>query len=124
MTRSTDNDDDTSLYCSNTVIQTSRYPLTEVFSTIHCGYGLRMKEPVPVNTVLCEYLGEVITAEECKARIRSYKKGDDFYFAALENGLVLDAKHCGSTARFANHSCNPTCELQKWSVLGMKTVYK
>ena len=31
---------------------------------------------------------------------------------------MLDAKHMGSVARFANHSCEPNCELQKWSVLG------
>lgn len=31
---------------------------------------------------------------------------------------MLDAKHMGSVARFANHSCQPTCELQKWNVLG------
>lgn len=31
---------------------------------------------------------------------------------------MLDAKNMGSVARFANHSCEPNCELQKWSVLG------
>lgn len=32
---------------------------------------------------------------------------------------MLDAKRMGSVARFANHSCEPNCDLQKWSVLGM-----
>jgi SET domain len=35
---------------------------------------------------------------------------------------MLDAKNMGSVARFANHSCEPNCELQKWSVLGNPTV--
>ena len=47
-----------------------------------------------------------------------YLECDDFYFASLGGGLMLDAKHMGSVARFANHSCEPNCELQKWSVLG------
>jgi SET domain len=47
---------------------------------------------------------------------------DDFYFASLGGGLMLDAKNMGSVARFANHSCEPNCELQKWSVLGNPTV--
>jgi SET domain-containing protein len=47
---------------------------------------------------------------------------DDFYFASLGGGLMLDAKHMGSVARFANHSCEPNCELQKWNVLGNCTV--
>lgn len=36
---------------------------------------------------------------------------------------MLDAKHMGSVARFANHSCQPTCELQKWNVLGESLAY-
>lgn len=50
--------------------------------------------------------------------MKKYKPTDDFYFAALDRGLVIDAKEFGSLARFANHSCNPTCELQKWNVNG------
>ena len=65
-----------------------------------------------------EYLGEVITAAEGLARMQEYVLGDDFYFMGLDNGLLLDAKTMGSVARFANHSCNPTCLLQKWTVLG------
>jgi hypothetical protein len=77
-----------------------------------------MKDAVPAKTILCEYLGEVITSDDCKRRITGYEKNEDFYFAGLGEGLVLDAKNCGSVARFANHSCNPSCELQKWTVLG------
>lgn len=31
---------------------------------------------------------------------------------------MVDAKRMGSIARFANHSCDPNSELQKWSVMG------
>jgi len=49
-----------------------------------------------------------------------YRSCDDFYFMSLGNGLMLDAKPMGSIARFANHCCDPNCELQKWSVLGIQ----
>ena len=38
---------------------------------------------------------------------------------SLGDGLMLDAKAMGSIARFANHSCDPNCELQKWIVQGI-----
>jgi SET domain-containing protein len=86
----------------------------EVFLTAHCGYGLRVCEDVPANTIIIEYTGEVITASECQARMMHYSEDNAFYFASLSRGLILDAKAMGSLARFANHSCEPTCELQKW----------
>ncbi|CAE7643316.1 ash1, partial [Symbiodinium microadriaticum] len=47
-----------------------------------------------------------------------YKADAHFYFAHLDGGLVLDAAVYGSTARFANHSCEPNCTLQKWITNG------
>ena len=32
--------------------------------------------------------------------------------------MVLDAGSMGNKARFINHSCDPNCQLQKWSVNG------
>jgi hypothetical protein len=82
------------------------------------GYGLRLGEAVDRGTIIVEYLGEVITAEEGLRRMKHYSAEDAFYFAGLDNGLMLDAKAMGSVARFANHSCDPSCELQKWTVQG------
>ena len=82
------------------------------------GFGLRVSEPVSSGTILVEYLGEVITSTECLRRMKEYTLQDAFYFAGLDNGLMLDAKVMGSVARFANHSCSPTCALQKWNVQG------
>ena len=109
-------------YCENTVIQRCDFPPTEVFRTAECGFGLRVTGDVDEGTKLIEYLGEVVTAEECERRMSSYKIGDDFYFASLGGGLMLDARPCGSVARFANHSCEPNCELQKWNVMGERRI--
>ena len=105
-------------YCQNMCMQSRDFPPTEVFATPHCGYGLRLLRAVPGNTVIIEYLGEVITSTECFARMSEYTQSDDFYFASLGSGLFLDAKLMGSDARYANHSCDPNCDLQKWNVLG------
>lgn len=80
--------------------------------------GLYLCEDVPAHCIIIEYLGEILTANDCQARMSEYEEQDDFYFASLGNGLMIDAKYCGSLARFANHSCEPNCELQKWNVLG------
>ncbi|CAF4552163.1 unnamed protein product, partial [Rotaria magnacalcarata] len=38
----------------------------------------------------------------------------------LTQNLVIDAYRMGSIARFANHSCSPNCEFQKWTVDGLQ----
>jgi histone-lysine N-methyltransferase ASH1L len=32
---------------------------------------------------------------------------------------VIDGHRMGGDGRFVNHSCEPNCEMQKWSVLGL-----
>lgn len=100
------------------VIQSKSFPSVEVYRTEYCGWGLRVTEDVPEGAVIIEYLGEVITSSTLMERMAEYDANHDFYFASLDKGLILDAKAMGSTARFANHSCDPTCELQKWTVVG------
>lgn len=45
-------------------------------------------------------------------------KVTNFYFLTLEQGRVIDAGPKGNLARFANHSCDPNMETQKWVVNG------
>jgi [histone H3]-lysine4 N-trimethyltransferase ASH1L len=105
--------------CGNTACQTrTLFPETEVYLTPWCGWGLRMKENVKKGRPIIEYCGEVITTEMCRERLGNLEKGDDFYFASLTSSLVLDAAGQGSNARFANHSCNPNCVMEKWLVGG------
>lgn len=110
---------ETILYCSNCVLQSKQFPSLQVFTTRFCGFGLRILTDVAAHSILCEYLGEVITASETLTRMKNYVSSDDFYFASLGNGLLLDAAKVGSIARFANHSCAPNCTLQKWIVAGL-----
>ena len=106
------------VYCQNTVIQRRSYPATHVFGTQLRGFGLKILEDIGADTIITEYLGEVIPLDEMMRRMRGMRDDDDFYFAALGGGLMLDAMPMGSIARFANHSCNPNCQMQKWMVMG------
>lgn len=75
-------------------------------------------EDLDAGTIIEEYCGEIITEKECRKRMTKLKEDDAFYFAALDGNLVIDAAIFGTTARFANHNCNPNCTLQKWIVNG------
>ena len=90
--------------------------------TPFAGYGLTVLEPVSRGRPIVEYCGEVITVATCRERLSELKPGEDFYFASLDADHVLDAAPMGSNARFANHSCNPNCQLQKWVVGGVPRV--
>ncbi|RYH13592.1 SET domain-containing protein-lysine N-methyltransferase [archaeon] len=105
-------------FCDNTAITLQRFPKTEVFETADRGYGLRLLVAVPADTIVAEYMGEVISNDAMWQRMKTYQATDDFYFANLGGGLTLDASSMGSLARFANHSCDPTCIMQRWTVKG------
>lgn len=61
-------------------------------------------------------MGEVLTKSEFQDRISQYSISQHYYFAALDSQYILDANGMGSIARFANHSCEPNCRLQRWYV--------
>lgn len=48
-------------FCANTVIQRRAFPGTEVFMSRNCGFGLRATEDIPPDTIVIEYLGQVVT---------------------------------------------------------------
>lgn len=90
----------------------------EIFDTgdMSRGHGLRSRIACAKGTMLGEYRGEVIDAAELQKRREERDPADPFYIAALGDGLSIDAGTRGAYARFANHSCAPNCELQKWRV--------
>lgn len=108
--------------CGNCSITTQAFPRTEVISTPGRGYGLILLEPVPEGTIICEYMGEVISSADMLSRMRDYTSEDHFYFASLGSGLYLDASKMGSFARFANHSCEPSCRMERWTVKGERRI--
>lgn len=108
--------------CSNQKIRKNQWCKSlEVFDTGKYGQGLRTTVPISKGTFLCEYVGEIISEEKFADRMTNlYSKDEHHYAMKLTQNLVIDAYRSGSLARFANHSCVPNCEFQKWTVEGLQ----
>jgi hypothetical protein len=108
--------------CSNQKIRKNQWcKHIETFDTTKYGQGVRSTASIPRGTFLCEYVGEIITDEKFHERMTNvYSKDEHHYTMKLTQNLVIDAYRMGSIARFANHSCLPNCEIQKWTVDGLQ----
>ncbi|KAJ3040181.1 Histone-lysine N-methyltransferase NSD3, partial [Rhizophlyctis rosea] len=104
--------------CQNQSIQHRKYPRTVVFQTLDGrGFGLQAEETIPPDTLVIEYVGEVVDDEERIEREKLYG-ADRFYFADIGDGLFVDGTGFANHGRFINASCAPNCELQVWEVEG------
>jgi hypothetical protein len=107
-------------YCTNRNFKTKNNAKIQPFKTEMKGYGLKAANDLKANTFLIEYIGEVIGLKEFKKRCEKYsaQNNEHFYFMSLHNDLFIDATKKGNISRFFNHSCDPNCETQKWTVNG------
>uniref|UniRef100_A0A8C9BA53 [histone H3]-lysine(36) N-trimethyltransferase n=1 Tax=Phocoena sinus TaxID=42100 RepID=A0A8C9BA53_PHOSS len=111
-------------YCSNRRFQRKQHADVEVIFTEKKGWGLRAAKDLPSNTFVLEYCGEVLDHKEFKAQVKEYARNKNipYYFMALKNDEIIDATQKGNCSRFMNHSCEPNCETQKWTVNGQLRV--
>ncbi|KAJ8273493.1 hypothetical protein GJAV_G00102200 [Gymnothorax javanicus] len=107
--------------CDNQPIQRHDWvQCLERFRADGKGWGIRTKEPLRAGQFIIEYLGEVVSEQEFRKRmIEQYYSHSDHYCLNLDSGMVIDSYRMGNEARFINHSCQPNCEMQKWSVNGV-----
>ncbi|PWY79446.1 histone-lysine N-methyltransferase [Aspergillus sclerotioniger CBS 115572] len=90
----------------------------EVIKTTDRGYGVRSNRTFEPNQIIVEYTGEIITQTECEKRMRTiYKHNECYYLMYFDQNMIIDATR-GSIARFVNHSCEPNCRMEKWTVAG------
>ncbi len=80
------------------------------------GYGLFAGEDLEDGCFVLEYLGEIIGQSEFVSRSRDTGHR---YFMWLDEGEYLDPSRRGSIARFMNHSCEPNCTMEVWTVKGV-----
>lgn len=108
------------MLCDNQQLQRRQYPRLDIIRTVGKGWGLISKDDLSAGMLVCEYVGELINNAEMRRRIKEKEaeKDDVYYFLTLNNNLIIDAERKGSLARFMNHSCEPNCESQKWTVNG------
>lgn len=105
----------------------------EVMETDGRGYGVRAMRTFQPHQIIVEYAGEIITQSECERRMKQIYKKDKvrriactpkesneeqcYYLMSFDNKMIIDATR-GTIARFVNHSCEPNCEMIKWTVGG------
>ncbi|KAH6988829.1 hypothetical protein BKA56DRAFT_477115 [Ilyonectria sp. MPI-CAGE-AT-0026] len=77
------------------------------------GYGLVSKAKLPCNTIVIEYIGELITESEKQNRWAKYQSENLHYVMSLTGGFYIDATLKGNWARFVNHSCKPNCIVKR-----------
>uniref|UniRef100_A0A3B4BKW3 Uncharacterized protein n=1 Tax=Periophthalmus magnuspinnatus TaxID=409849 RepID=A0A3B4BKW3_9GOBI len=107
--------------CDNQHIQRHEWvQCLERFRAEGKGWGIRTKESLRSGQFIIEYLGEVVSEHEFRSRMmEQYFSHSGHYCLNLDSGMVIDSYRMGNEARFINHSCEPNCEMQKWSVNGV-----
>ena len=93
----------------------------EIKETNNKGKGMFSLSFIPKNTFIIEYSGLVIDEEsyEVKKQLIAEEKEKSylhFYFMRIKKNLIIDASINGSDAKFINHSCDPNCVTQFWTV--------
>ncbi|KAE9241771.1 hypothetical protein PF002_g9094 [Phytophthora fragariae] len=78
------------------------------------GIALVADQAIPKGEFVVQYAGEVISIGENKLREKVLTGGRHYYGVTINTREVIDARNKGTLARFANHSCAPNAELQKW----------
>ncbi|XP_019958031.2 histone-lysine N-methyltransferase ASH1L isoform X1 [Paralichthys olivaceus] len=108
-------------HCDNQHIQRHDWvQCLERFRAEGKGWGIRTKESLRSGQFIIEYLGEVVSEQEFRSRMmEQYFSHSGQYCLNLDSGMVIDSYRMGNEARFINHSCEPNCEMQKWSVNGV-----
>ncbi|KAF7992681.1 hypothetical protein HCN44_005025 [Aphidius gifuensis] len=106
--------------CNNQAFVRRVYPAMEPFHTAGRGWGLRTLDNIKSGQFVIEYVGEVIDEAEYKRRLHRKKelRNENYYFLTIDNYRLIDAEPKGNLSRFMNHSCQPNCETQKWTVNG------
>ncbi|CAH1785103.1 unnamed protein product [Owenia fusiformis] len=106
--------------CQNQRFQKRQYPDSTPFRCPGRGWGLKTNVDIKKGEFVNEYVGELISEEECQRRIKQAHDDNicNFYMMTLDSRRVIDAGPKGNMSRFMNHSCDPNCVTQKWTVLG------
>uniref|UniRef100_A0A3Q3W306 [histone H3]-lysine(36) N-trimethyltransferase n=1 Tax=Mola mola TaxID=94237 RepID=A0A3Q3W306_MOLML len=112
------------VYCSNRRFQMKQHADFDVILTEDKESIYMPHITFYLNTFVLEYCGEVLDHKEFKTRVKEYARNKNihYYFMSLKNNEIIDATLKGNCSRFMNHSCEPNCETQKWTVNGQLRV--
>lgn len=103
--------------CQNQKLSKRDFPSLQVIETADRGRGVICVEDVPIQTVMTEYVGEVINQMEVTRR-KTIPGRKDFYLFKMSSGRFVDAERVGNLSRYINHSCDANCFSEKIKVDG------
>ncbi|KAG6952895.1 hypothetical protein JG688_00013060 [Phytophthora aleatoria] len=95
--------------CSNQCMQDGTSPALTVKKLLDIGMFLFAVEDIMTSSVVCKYTGDVISGREYRRWTKELLGTANYYEMDVGKTEVIDARHHGSLARFANHSCRPNC---------------
>lgn len=106
--------------CQNQKLSKREYADMKIVPTGNRGFGAVCEKDIPEETLIIEYVGDLINTTEFNKRMKAKidKKEKEFYFLTVEGDLYVDAEPAGNLARFINHSCEPNCTTRKITVDG------
>lgn len=107
--------------CSNQSMQKSKWaPGLERFMTRNRGWGVRTMEKIKEGDFILEYIGEIVSRKLFAERmVNVYHNDAHHYCLSLGPNILIDGYRAANEGRFVNHSCDPNCAMQKWSVGGL-----
>lgn len=110
--------------CQNQMFSKQEYPKLQLKHMGNRGFGLISVEDIKRDSFIIEYVGELINFKENNRRLLQKHKSRDehFYFLYVSRDLCIDAGPRGNDSRFMNHSCDPNCDTQFWTVNGNERV--
>ena len=80
-------------------------------------FGLFAVDHIQPGAFIIEYIGELVTPDEARER-HGQGHADNYILSARvpfdgvnSTTTIVDARHHGNAARFANHSCSPNAVL-------------
>lgn len=108
------------ILCSNQRMLKDQWaPGLERFMTANCGWGVRTTKEIKEGDFILEYIGEVCSSTLFQDRMANmYLNDSHHYCLSLGKDYVIDGYRAANEGRFVNHSCDPNCQMQKWSVNG------
>ncbi|KAL3316838.1 Histone-lysine N-methyltransferase NSD3 [Cichlidogyrus casuarinus] len=107
--------------CRNQRFTKRQYPPQKPFKTQDGrGWGLRALTDIDKGEFVNEYIGDLIDEEEANRRLKHAHENNitEYYMMKLDNQRIIDAGPKGNLSRFANHSCDPNLNTEKWTVNG------
>lgn len=105
--------------CGNQRITKKQWRSVQVVDAGPKGKGLQADEDIKKGNFILEYVGKAIRKAYLERLFSRYKTERMLYIMALDGETFIDARAYGGKARYINHSCDPNCRVERWSVRGV-----